>query len=409
MAGRSWIDYYGLGRIKAEGKFDNLEISPTLIRMSDVRAVEVISKTNATDPQVSELAVVIPTFNERENIRPLLERLEAVLNGIRWEVIFVDDDSPDGTADLVRQLARRDPRVRIVHRIGRRGLTSACVEGVLSSSASYFAVTDADMQHDETLLPRMLERLKKDRLDLVIGSRYSHGGSVAGWNEKRRLISRVAGHGARLVMKTNLKDPMSGFFIMRRDAFDGAVRNLSQLGFKILLDLFASAPTPLRFAELPYHFRQRERGESKLDTMAAWEYGMLLADKLFGHIVPPRFLFFGLVGGLGLIVHMLTLALAFHSGVPLPTSQAIAVFIAMTFNFALNNLVTYRDRRLRAWRFLRGLLSFYAICSFGAFANVGVASLIYAEQPIWWVAGLAGALVGSVWNYAVSGLFTWRR
>jgi dolichol-phosphate mannosyltransferase len=361
------------------------------------------------DQQAIELAIVIPTFNERENIRPLLARLKATLNDIRWEAIFVDDDSPDGTAGLVRQLARGDPRVRVVHRIGRRGLTSACVEGVLSSSAPYFAVIDADMQHDESLLPRMLERLKQDRLDLVVGSRYAGGGSVAGWNKKRRLISRVASRAARLVMKASLKDPMSGFFIMRRDAFDAAVRDLSQLGFKILLDLFASAPRPLLFVELPYHFRQRERGESKLDSMAAWEYGMLLADKLFGHIAPPRFLLFGLVGGLGLVVHMLILALAFHAGLPLTTSQAIAVVTAMTFNFALNNLVTYRDRRLTGWRFLRGLLSFYAVCSVGAIGNVGVASLIYAEQPTWWLAGLAGALVGAVWNYAVSGLFTWGR
>jgi len=377
--------------------------------MRDERTAEIIYETNAKDPQTAELAVVIPTFNERENIRPLLERLEAVLDGSRWEAIFVDDDSPDGTAELVRQLARVNPRVRVVHRIGRRGLTSAWVEGVLSSSASYVAVLDADMQHDETLLPRMLERLKKEDLDLVIGSRYSEGGSVAGWSKKRKLISWVAGRAARLVMTANLKDPMSGFFIIRRDAFDAAVRSLSQLGFKILPDLFASAPRPLRFSELPYHFRQRQHGESKLDSMAAWEYGMLLADNLFGHIVPPRFLLFGVVGGLGLIVHMLALAVAFHSGVPLATSQTIAVLIAMTFNFALNNFVTYRDRRLGGWWFLRGLLSFYVICSFGAIANVGVASLIYAEQPTWWVAGLAGALVGAVWNYAVSGFFTWRR
>jgi dolichol-phosphate mannosyltransferase len=201
---------------------------------------------------------------------------------------------------------------------------------------------------------------------------------------------------------------MSGFFIMRRDAFDDAVRNLSQLGFKILLDLFVSAPRPLRFAELPYRFRQRTQGESKLDSMAAWEYGMLLADKLFGHTLPPRFLLFGVVGGLGLIVHMLVLAVAFHAGFPLATSQAIAVVTAMTFNFWLNNLVTYRDRRLTGGRFLRGLLSFYAICSLGAVANVGIARLTYAQQPIWWFAGLAGALVGAVWNYAMSAYFTWR-
>ena len=356
-----------------------------------------------------ELAIVIPTFNERENIRPFLSRLESALNGIGWEAIFVDDDSPDGTADLVRQVAQQNGRVRVLHRIGRRGLTSACVEGVLSSSASCFAVIDADMQHDERLLPRMFDRLVEDDLDIVVGSRYAKGGRVAGWSIKRRFVSRVAGRAARLVIKVDLSDPMSGFFLMRRQAFDEAVRQLSQQGFKILLDLFASAPRPLRFAEMPYQFGLRQHGESKLDSMVVWEYGMLLADKLFGHIIPPRFLLFGMVGALGLIVHMLTLALAFRSGVPLATSQAIAVVTAITFNFALNNLVTYRDRRLTGWRFLRGLLSFYAICSFGAIANVGVASLIYAERPIWWLAGLAGAMVGAVWNYAVSGFFTWRR
>jgi dolichol-phosphate mannosyltransferase len=376
--------------------------------MSEANPAKTISETNESDLKTTDLAVVIPTFNERENIRPLVARLEAALNGIRWEAIFVDDDSPDGTADLVRQLAREKPHVRVLHRIGRRGLTSACVEGVLSSSASYFAVIDADMQHDETLLTRMFERLKEDHLDLVIGSRYVEGGGIAEWNEKRRLISRVADRAARLVLRASLKDPMSGFFVMRRDAFDTAVRNLSQLGFKILLDLFLSAPRPLRFAELPYRFRQRAHGESKLDSMAAWEYCMLLADKLFGHTLPPRFLLFGVVGGLGLIVHMLILALAFYAGFPLATSQTIALVTAMTFNFGLNNLVTYRDRRLTGWRFLRGLLSFYAICSLGAVANVGVASLIYAQRPIWWFAGLAGALVGAVWNYAMSAFFTWR-
>jgi dolichol-phosphate mannosyltransferase len=366
-------------------------------------------ETNANDPLTVELAVVIPTFNERDNVQPLLQRLEAALDGITWEAIFVDDDSPDGTAALVRELMRRDPRVRVLHRIGRRGLSSACVEGVLSSSAPYFAVIDADMQHDEALLPHMLERIRESHLDLVVASRYATGQSVAGWGTKRQFISRVGGRAARLVTKASLSDPMSGFFIMRREAFDEAVPHLSQLGFKILLDLFASAPRVLQFAEVPYHFRQRQHGESKLDSMVVWEYGMLLADKMFGRIVPARFLLFAAVGALGLVVHMAVLAVAVHNGLGIAASQTIAVVAAMTSNFVLNNLVTYRDRRLAGWQFLRGLLSFYAVCSLGAVANVGVASLIYAEEPIWWFAGLAGALVGSVWNYAASAFFTWRR
>jgi dolichol-phosphate mannosyltransferase len=359
--------------------------------------------------QPVELTVVVPTFNEYDNIGPLLVRLEAALDEISWEAIFVDDDSPDRTAERVRELARRNPRIRVVHRIGRRGLSSACVEGVLSSSAPYFAVIDADMQHDETILPAMLEQLRRNSLDVVVASRYAEGGGVGDWDNKRRFISRVASNAAQLVVKANLRDPMSGFFVMRREAFDEAVRDLSQHGFKILLDLFASAPKPLRFAEVPYQFRLRQHGKSKLDGMAAWEYGMLLADKLCGHIIPPRFLLFALVGGLGLVVHMLALYIALYgAGLGFGISQAIAVATAMTSNFSLNNLITYRDRRLTGWQFLRGLLSFYVICSLGAVANVGVATLVFANQPIWWFAGLAGALVGVVWNYAASALFTWR-
>ena len=247
------------------------------------------------------------------------------MTGLRWEAIFVDDDSPDGTADFLRELAQQRPDVRVIHRIGRRGLASACVEGVLSSSAPYFAVIDADMQHDEAILPKMLEKLKESNLDVVVGSRYVEGGSVEGWDGRRQLISRVAGRAARLVTKADLKDPMSGFFLMRRQAFDEVVRNLSQQGFKILLDLFASAPRPLRFSELPYQFRSRTHGESKLDSMVAWEYGMLLADKLFGQLIPPRLVLFGIVGALGLLVHMTVLGIALYAGLAFAAAQTIAV------------------------------------------------------------------------------------
>jgi dolichol-phosphate mannosyltransferase len=364
---------------------------------------------NNKNRQHVELAVVVPTFCERNNIAPLLDRLEVALDGIGWEAIFVDDDSPDGTADFVQEIAQQNPRVRVIRRIGRRGLASACVEGVLSSSAAFFAVIDADMQHDEMLLPVMLRLVNDDALDIVVASRYLEGGSIEGWGRKRQIMSRLASRAARLVSKADLKDPMSGFFLMRRQAFDESVRNLSQQGFKILLDLFASAPRPLRFAELPYQFGRRIHGRSKLDGSAVLEYGILIADKLLGHIVPARFVLFSLVGGLGLIVHMMTLAIALYGGVTFAASQAIAVVIAMTVNFVINNFFTYYDRRLTGWRFLGGLLSFYIICSVGAVANVGAAAIVYSKQPIWWLAALAGVVVGAIWNYTVSGFYTWNR
>lgn len=366
-------------------------------------------RVSDNDHQSIELAVVIPTFNERDNVTQLLDGLEIALKGIAWEAIFVDDDSPDGTADLLRQIAQKKQQVRVIHRIGRRGLASACVEGVLSSSAPYFAVIDGDMQHDETLLPRMLEELKEQRLDIVVASRYVEGGSIPSWEKTRRTISRVSSLAARLVIGADLKDPMSGYFVMRRRAFDETVRNLSQHGFKILFDLFASTPRAFRYAELPYQFRQRSRGQSNLDGMAVWEFGILLADKLLGRFIPPRLALFGLVGAFGLAIHLATLSLGLHAGISFLNAQTIAVLTAMTTNFTLNNLLTYRDRQLKGWAFARGLLSFYVICSLGAVANVGVGTFVFAQEPIWWLAGVAGAIVGAVWNYTVSAFFTWNR
>ncbi len=359
----------------------------------------------------AELAVIIPTLNEYGNVVPMIERLERVLEGIAWEAIFVDDDSTDRTRDAIHAIARRDPRIRSLHRIGRRGLASACIEGALASSAPYIAVIDADMQHDESLLPEMLRILKSEPLDIVIGSRYAEGGGMGELSAGRVRISGLATRLGRRILRAEIADPMSGFFMVRRDAFDQAVRKLSGIGFKILMDLFASSPQPLRFKELAYEFRSRSYGSSKLDSLVVWEYVMLVGDKLVGHIIPVRFLSFALVGGIGLIVHLAILGGSLRLlGFSFEMSQAAATLIAMICNFSLNNVLTYRDLRLRGWDFLRGLISFFLVCAAGAVANVGVATVLFDQlAPPWWAAGAAGAVVGAVWNYAVSGVFTWRR
>jgi dolichol-phosphate mannosyltransferase len=357
-----------------------------------------------------ELSIIVPTFNERDNVCELVERLEACLAPIHWEVIFVDDDSPDGTAEQVRALSMRNRQVRCLQRLGRRGLSSACIEGFLSSAAPYLAVIDGDLQHDETLLSQMLETLKKGETDIIIGSRYVVGGGIGDWNRTRALISRVATRLSSLILRAHPTDPMSGFFMIRREAFFDTVRNLSGLGFKILVDLFASSTRLLRFKELPYQFRSRQVGESKLDHYAVWEYLTLLLDKMVGHIIPVRFITFSLVGGLGIVVHLLVLTLLFKGlQTGFVTSQAIATVIAMTFNFSLNNILTYRDMRLKSWQWLRGWVSFTLGCSVGAFANVGVASYLFSMGTFWLFSSLAGVIIGAVWNYAVAATFTWRK
>jgi dolichol-phosphate mannosyltransferase len=356
----------------------------------------------------AELAVVIPVLNECDNVALMVERLTRALADIRWEAIFVDDDSQDGTADVVRALARLQSNVRCVQRLGRRGLASACIEGILSSAAPYIAVMDGDLQHDEALLPQMLAQIKAERLDVVVASRYTEAGSVGEWQRSRVVISDVAGRLGRLVVKADLTDPMSGYFMVERNAFTAAMRSLSGQGFKILLDLFASSPRPLKFAEVPLTFRQRLYGDSKLDTMVAWEYLMLVLQKLVGPAVPVRFLLFSMIGALGVGTHLLTLWFGTHMlSIAFPIAQAVATVVAMTGNFLLNNLFTYRDRRLRGRRLITGLISFYAVCGAGGAANVGVASYVLGGHHSWWLAGLAGAAVSAVWNYAMSSIFTW--
>jgi dolichol-phosphate mannosyltransferase len=388
---------------------EDLPGSAFLGAAAEVRDIARPAGASDAASRTPELTVVVPTLNERDNIVPLVELLDTALAGIAWEVIFVDDDSRDDTAAAVRAMARRDGRVRCLQRIGRRGLSTACIEGALASAAPYCAVIDADLQHDETVLPRMLEALRTGSYDLAIGSRYSAGGDLGELSGRRVGISKLATRVSRVICKADIADPMSGFFMVRREAFEAAMRRLSGQGFKILLDLLASSPRPLRVVELGYRFRQRRHGESKLDTLVAWEFGMLLADKLVGHAIPVRFVLFATIGAIGLVVHLVVLRLALTLlALDFTPAQTSAALVAMTSNFFLNNLFTYRDQRLMGWRLLRGLASFYLICGLGLIANVGVAAYTFAQHERWWIAGVAGVVVGSVWNYAISSVFTWK-
>jgi dolichol-phosphate mannosyltransferase len=357
-----------------------------------------------------QLSVIVPTFNERDNVTTLFRRLEATLAGVAWEVLFVDDNSPDGTWDVVRGLARQDSRVRCIRRIGRRGLSGACIEGILASSAPCAAVIDADLQHDETQLPKMLALLQGGEADLVVGSRYIEGGSADSFDKQRAGASALATEVAKRVLGVKIADPMSGFFMIRRDSFEQLAPQLSTQGFKILLDIVATARGELRIKEIPFTFGSRLHGESKLDSMVALDFLGLVLAKLTHDVVSLRFLMFAMVGSTGLFVHLAALFVALEIfNLPFPEAQAFGAFLAMTSNFILNNFLTYRDQRLKGFAILRGLLLFYLVCSVGLLANVGVAFSVYDQEPIWWLAGAAGALMGVVWNYAMSGLFVWRK
>ena len=357
-----------------------------------------------------ELAIVVPTFKERDNVRPLLACLDRVLGDVPHEVIFVDDDSPDGTAHLIRQISLERPDVRVIQRIGRRGLGSACVEGMLATAAPYIAVMDADLQHDESILPEMLRVAKADpKVDLVVASRNIEGGSMGEFAKSRVGLSNMGRTISNMVCRCEVSDPMSGFFLLRRRFMEEVIPNVSAIGFKILVDLISSSERPVVLREVPYRFRNREHGESKLDTLVLVEYLQLVADKMIGQWIPPRFVLFGAVGLVGAVLYLALLALLYQAAnVDFRTSLVVATIAAMTANFLLNNMVTYRDRRLKGAALITGLLSFYAACSVGAFVSVRVSEMARQSGVHWLLAGAAGVVIASIWNYSMTQFFTWR-
>lgn len=361
-------------------------------------------------PSIPELSIIVPCYKERPNVRPMVDRVEAALPGIAWEIIFVDDNSPDGTAEAARAIARGDPRVRCIRRIGRRGLSSAVIEGALSSSADFVAVMDGDLQHDQTVLPTMLAQLRADAADIAIGSRHALGGSADGLSSAMRHRISNAGIGiAQYVLPMRVSDPMSGFFMMPRAQFERIAPRLSGQGFKILLDIILSAPERLRVSEIPCRFNRREAGESKLDALVMIQFAALLLDKLLHGYVPMRFVAFGLVGALGMVVNLAALWLGRKAGLQFFPAEILATILAMLFNFQLNNRLTYRTHRLRGARLARGLVLFMLVCGLGAVANVGVATALFSHSAHNGLAAATiGAAIGVVWNYAVSSTLVWR-
>lgn len=358
-----------------------------------------------------EIAVVVPTYNEALNAADLCQLLHKALAGRNYEIIFVDDNSPDGTSDIVREMGQSDTRIRCLQRVGRRGLSSAVIEGMLATAAPVVAVVDGDMQHDETKLGEMLDKLWADDVDLVVGSRYMEGGGFGDWSAKRRKMSEFATAMAKRLTGVPLSDPMSGFFMLRTSALRDRVNELTGVGYKILLDVLSAPGPQMSVAEVPYEFRTREAGESKLDNKVLLEFVELLIARTVGKYVPTKFVMFAMVGALGVFVHMAVLAGLFQNGngvASFAVAQGVATLVAMTANFFVNNFFTYFDRQLRGWAMLRGWASFALASMVGAVANLGISVYLFETwDAVWFVSGIAGIIVGAAWNYAVTALYTW--
>ncbi len=370
-----------------------------------------------------ELSVILPTFNERNNIALMVERLAAALDGMAWEVIVVDDNSPDGTADVVRALARSDARVRVIERIGRRGLASAAIEGMCASAAPIVAVMDADGQHDPALLVPMYAAITSGDYDVAYASRFAEGASTEAWGRPDRVkASGFANAIARRVTGVDLTDPMSGFFMLHAQTLRADAHRLSGVGFKILLDILATVDRPLRIKEFPLNFAARMDGESKLDRTIVFEFLIGLYDKWLGRIIPTRFALFGTVGAMGVVVQFAVLWLVLSvilgerfvyghwSGgeTTFTIANTIAALAAMTFNFVLNNELTYADKRLRGLiPLIKGWAKFFLTCTIGILSNIASADALKRMHVNDVIAVLVGIVLASVWNFALSSKFVW--
>ena len=357
------------------------------------------------------LSIVIPTYNERENISQILEKVRKSLRGVRYEIVFVDDNSPDGTSDEVKVFMQKSPYIHLIHRIGRRGLSGAIIEGIFASNSSLVGVMDCDLQHDETKLLEMLALFKKDNsLDLVIGSRFTENGGISdgAFSKFRELGSKIVTFMIKKILSINSTDPLSGFFMVKRNSFLRHAKNLQTQGFKILADFLVTSGNTIKVREVGYSFKNRVLGESKMSLLTALELISLVLSQICGGKVSIRFILFCMVGVSGIFVQLATtgILLLFANG--FSTSQTVGILAAMTSNYFLNNYITFQERRLQSIDLLRGLLSFYFICSLGAFTNIAVATYLFSLSSNWLLSSFVGAIFAAVWNFTLSSNLTWK-
>lgn len=351
---------------------------------------------------------MIPAFRERDNIASLIERVDQALQGHEYEVIIIDDNSQDGTEELVAELATRYP-VRIVVRTHKKGLASAVIDGFDHATGDAIGVMDADLQHPPEVLPALLKALE-DGADMAIASRYVPGGGCEGWSLLRRLMSKGAGFLAHLLLPSTrgIADPMSGFFMFRPGIL--AAADLHPTGFKILMEILV-AGQPSHVVEIPFVFVARERGESKLRLSQQIDYLKHIASLMRRKGEMVRFLKFCLVGGSGVVVNMgLLYLLTEYAGLFYLVSSAISIETSIITNFLLNDFFTFHDRRgIGPRQFFGRLLKFNLVSLGGHVLNMTVLWLLTSVAGLYYlVSNLFGIAAAMTWNYLVNFWWTWK-
>jgi dolichol-phosphate mannosyltransferase len=356
--------------------------------------------------------IVLPSFNERGSIEHVIGQLLVLRQFFSLEVLVVDDDSPDGTAELVRQLARQEPCLKLIRRVGRSGLASAIKEGLLNATGDVALVMDSDGQHEPAAVQRAVTTLLEGKWDLVVGSRFHPEAEIQGLSNRRELGSSWANASARLSLPgvyADLSDYMSGFFALQLDPILPLLRAVDVNGFKFLYELLAVSRGRLRVMDIPLNFQPRSHGSSKLDLAIFWDFLISVLHNLSFRLLPRRAISFGLVGTSGVFVQLaVNQALMVIGRVNFEQALPIAVITAASSNYMINNALTFRFQRLKGLALFKGLLKFLIVASLPVLANVGVASAFHRFISTDLItAQLAGILVVFIWNYAASSRFVW--
>jgi len=357
------------------------------------------------------LSIVVPTYNEKDNILKILEKLNLALNSITHEIIFVDDNSPDGTSAVIKDCIKNSSKIRLIHRIGRKGLAGAVIEGVFAANADLVAVMDCDLQHDESKLLDMINLFSKNNsLDIVIGSRFTETGGISeeAFSKMRELGSKATTLIIKKVLNIDSTDPLSGFFMVKKESFLKSSESLQTQGFKVLADFLATSRNNIKIKEIGYKFKNRTAGQSKMGLLTALELVGLVLSQILKGKVSIRFILFCMVGLSGIFVQLLVTGFAMLLINQFPTSQTLGIVAAMTSNYFLNNVITFQERKLKSLDLIRGLFSFYLICSLGAFTNIAIATYVFGFTSNWLIASFIGACFGAVWNFTLTSIFTWK-
>ena len=354
------------------------------------------------------LTLVVPTYNESANITLLVEKIAEALSNYKYEILFIDDNSRDGTADVIDSL-KKDYPVRVIVRRDEKGLASAVVRGFENAANETIVVMDADLQHPPAIIPSLINAINQGA-DIAVASRYVPGGGCADWSGLRKLISRGAIFLAWLVLPAarKVKDPMSGFFALKRSVIEG--KKLDPIGYKILLETLVLG-SYRKVTEVPFEFQLREQGESKLNLNQEYEYLRHLARLAKKSGEMARFLKFGLVGGSGVLVNLgLLWVFTEQAGLHYVLSAVIAIETSIITNFLLNNFVTFSDRRPSGRKgFFGNMAKFNLVSLGGLLINLAILTLLTEVAGLFYMLsnlfGIAGA---TFWNFFVNNWWTWK-